>query len=157
MRKSLWIMLAVLFVAIGAPSAQADAIGLGDIPGGTVILGSGGKLTDGATLSGGMSPTGTITFVLYDPSNSVVDTETVPVNGDGTYSTLVGYGPTVAGTYFWSASYSGDSNNGGLQVSGTESVISTVPEPSTVALMLLGVGILFVMRKRISQGLPQAT
>ncbi len=33
-------------------------------PGGTVVLGSGDKLTDTATLSGGYNPTGTITFVL---------------------------------------------------------------------------------------------
>jgi hypothetical protein len=31
------------------------------------------------------------------------------------------------------------------------------PEPSSVALMLLGVGLVFVMRKRIGQGLPQAS
>jgi hypothetical protein len=30
------------------------------------------------------------------------------------------------------------------------------PEPSSVALMLLGVGLVFVMRKRIGQRLPQA-
>jgi hypothetical protein len=34
---------------------------------------------------------------------------------------------------------------------------SSVPEPSSVALMLLGVGLVFVMRKRIGQGLPQAS
>ena len=31
------------------------------------------------------------------------------------------------------------------------------PEPSSVALVLLGVGLLFVMRKRIGQRLPQAS
>ena len=31
------------------------------------------------------------------------------------------------------------------------------PEPSSVALMLLGVGLVFVMRKRIGQHLPQAS
>jgi PEP-CTERM motif len=30
-----------------------------------------------------------------------------------------------------------------------------VPEPSTVGLLLAGIGLLFVMRKRIGQGLPQ--
>jgi len=33
----------------------------------------------------------------------------------------------------------------------------TAPEPSSYALMLLGVGLVFVMRKRIGQGLPQAS
>src|SRR5262249_55474418 len=35
-------------------------------------------LKDRATLTGGYSPTGTITFTLYGPSNTVVDTETTP-------------------------------------------------------------------------------
>jgi hypothetical protein len=34
---------------------------------------------------------------------------------------------------------------------------TTMPEPSSVALMLLGVGLVFVMRKRIGQGLPRAS
>src|SRR5205085_2625633 len=49
-------------------------------PGGTVVLGSGAKLTDSAVLSGGFNETGTITFTLYSPSNTLVDTETVPVS-----------------------------------------------------------------------------
>jgi hypothetical protein len=73
------------------------------------------KLTDSAMLSQGNSPTGTITFTLYSPGNNVVDTETVTVNGNGTYSTPTGYTlPTtggVTGTYQWDATYSGDANN----------------------------------------------
>jgi hypothetical protein len=34
---------------------------------------------------------------------------------------------------------------------------TTMPEPSSVALMLVGVGLVFVMRKRMGQGLPQAS
>ena len=34
--------------------------------------------------------------------------------------------------------------------------VTPAPEPSSVALMLLGVGLVFVMRKRIGQRLPQA-
>ena len=33
----------------------------------------------------------------------------------------------------------------------------TTPEPSSLALILLGLGALLVMRKRIGQGLPQAS
>lgn len=84
----------------------------GDIPGGTVIVGSGIDLTDSATLSGGDNPTGTITFTLYGPDGTtVVDTETVDVNGNGTYYTPNGYLATATGTYQWVASYSGDANN----------------------------------------------
>jgi HYDIN/CFA65/VesB-like, Ig-like domain len=74
----------------------------------------GTKLMDTATLSGGSSPTGTITFTL-SPFSCIgappVDTETVTVNGSGTYTTPVGYTPTQAHTYYWTASYSGDTNN----------------------------------------------
>src|SRR5205085_1396088 len=68
---------------------------------GRVMLGSGTKLTDSAALSGGSYETVTITFKLYDPSNNLVDTETVMVHGNGTYTTPTGYLPTAAGTYQW--------------------------------------------------------
>ena len=80
-------------------------------PGGTVVIGSGAKLTDSATLSGGYFPLGTITFTLYNPNNIVVDTETATVNGNGTYNAPSGYLPTSPGTYQWVARYSGDVNN----------------------------------------------
>jgi fibronectin-binding autotransporter adhesin len=111
-----------------AESEQAQSVGLVDVTvnilpppqysptittttGGTVAIGSGINLTDSATLSNGYNETGTITFTLTDPSGVTVDTETVLVNGDGTYSTPTGYLPTDAGTYQWVASYSGDTNN----------------------------------------------
>ena len=75
---------------------------------------SAATLTDTATLSGGYNPTGTITFTLHNPNGAVVDTETVDVDGNGSYTTPVGYVlPTgaVTGTYQWDATYSGDANN----------------------------------------------
>jgi hypothetical protein len=80
-------------------------------PAGTVIIGSGARLIDSATLSGGFHPTGTITFTLTGPTGALVDTETVTVNGNGTYSTPTGYLPTSTGTFQWVAAYSGDANN----------------------------------------------
>ncbi len=72
-------------------------------------------LKDTAVLSGGDNPTGTITFTLIAPNGTAVDTETVSVNGNGTYTTPTGYTlPTnaaVIGLYQWDARYSGDSNN----------------------------------------------
>jgi uncharacterized repeat protein (TIGR01451 family) len=69
-------------------------------------------LTDSAVLSGGFFETGTITFVLTGPGGfSFTHTDTV--NGNGTYTaadTLPTTGQ-VAGTYTWSAHYSGDGNN----------------------------------------------
>jgi hypothetical protein len=72
---------------------------------------------DTATLSGGYNLTGTIGFKLYGPSatadcsGTAVDDETVTVNGNGSYTTAAGFTPTQAGTYWWTASYSGDTNN----------------------------------------------
>jgi uncharacterized repeat protein (TIGR01451 family) len=77
-------------------------------------------VTDTATISGGYNPTGTLTFNLYGPasghsppdcSGTPVDTETVNVTGDGSYPTPAGATPAQAGTYWWTASYSGDANN----------------------------------------------
>jgi len=68
-------------------------------------------------------------FVIYD-------------NTDGTFDT----GPT------WAFSGSGTAPYGSGGV-----CFTSVPEPSSVALMLLGVGAVFVMRKRRGQGLPQAS
>ncbi|HVE92674.1 MAG TPA: hypothetical protein VNE62_10325, partial [Actinomycetota bacterium] len=70
---------------------------------------------DVATVSGGVSPTGTVEFDLYGPDNDdcsggSVFTSTVPLAADGT-ATSGPFTPTVAGTYRWRAGYSGDANN----------------------------------------------
>ena len=85
----------------------------------------GGSISDTATLSGGSSPTGSITFTLYAPkangdvdpfcSTFVATLGPVPVNGNRDYGsgpfTPSGTAPQTAGTYQWVASYSGDANN----------------------------------------------
>src|SRR5262249_52702467 len=111
-------------------------------PGSTVTVGTGDRLTDSATLSGGFNPTGTITFTLFAPnSNTGVDTETVTVNGNGTYTTPNGFLPTGTGTYEWVASYSGDANNNPVAspkgdepeiVIPTGPAITTIPGPTVV-------------------------
>ena len=76
----------------------------------------GAAVHDTATLSGGLNPTGTITFNLYGPSDTPdcsgnpVFTSTVNVNGNGDYGSG-NFTPTTAGSYYWTASYSGDVNN----------------------------------------------
>jgi hypothetical protein len=75
---------------------------------------------DDFTLSGGFTPTGSITFNLYSPSDATCSgtpayTQTVPVNDNGTYSTS-NTGPSAfvasaQGTWRWASSYSGDGNN----------------------------------------------
>src|SRR5205814_893670 len=84
-----------------------------------IVNDSGFKLTDSVVLAGANNPTGTITFTLIGPNGNVVDVEIVDVNGNGTYTTPVGYMPTIAGTYQWQASYSGDTNNNNVNVSTT--------------------------------------
>jgi hypothetical protein len=85
----------------------------------TVVLGSGNPLTDSALLSGGYNPTGTITFALYQPSDtsysSAVYTKSITASEDGSYggATLVSYMPLVSGTYEWLVTYTDtvDGNN----------------------------------------------
>jgi hypothetical protein len=72
---------------------------------------------DNFTLSGGFNPTGSITFNLYDPSDATCAgtpalTQTVNVNGNGTYSTTnTTFIASTEGTWRWKSSYSGDGNN----------------------------------------------
>jgi protocatechuate 3,4-dioxygenase beta subunit len=102
---------------------------------------------DTATLSGGNNPTGTITFTL-SLNGTVVDTETVTVNGDGTYSTPNGFSiprtGSVTGTYQWDATYSGDANNLAVSdngnaneqvvVSPASPAIATTPDSTAITL-----------------------
>jgi hypothetical protein len=73
-----------------------------------VTLGSGQNVTDNATLTGGYTPTGTITYSLYNDSSctNMVFASTQPV---GTPS--AGFTPTSPGNYSWIIVYNGDSNN----------------------------------------------
>src|SRR5438128_2279379 len=75
---------------------------------------------DEAKLSGlfGAHPTGTISWKLYSNKSCeasegglVASDGPVSVSGDGEYATPQGASPTQAGTYYWVAAYSGDSNN----------------------------------------------
>ncbi|HEY5317793.1 MAG TPA: hypothetical protein VIJ20_07425 [Solirubrobacteraceae bacterium] len=75
---------------------------------------AGGTISDSATLSGGRTPTGTITFNLYAASDTTcsnsLSTGTATVNGNGTY-TSPAVTESTAGSYQWVASYGGDANN----------------------------------------------
>ncbi len=77
-----------------------------------------------------------------------MDTESVAVNGNGTYATPTGFRlpttGTVTGTYQWHASYSGDGSNNPVSennaaneqviVSAASPTISTTANPTTVNL-----------------------
>ena len=72
-----------------------------------------------AGLSGGASPTGTITFKVFGPQPSAPMTcssggstvGTASPSGNGTYNPSAGITPSSAGDYWWYASYGGDSGN----------------------------------------------
>ncbi|ASN51130.1 hypothetical protein [Sinomonas sp. R1AF57] len=73
---------------------------------------------DNFTLSGGFgTPGGSITFNLYAPTDATCSgtpalTQTVPVSGNGTYSTTNStFHAATAGTWRWASTYSGDANN----------------------------------------------
>ncbi len=75
----------------------------------------GASIHDTATLAGGSSATGTITFKAYgltdtNCSKPAAFTTSKSVNGDGSYVSS-GFAPTKAGSYRWRAIYSGDANN----------------------------------------------
>ena len=75
----------------------------------------GGAVHDTAHLSGGATPTGTITFRLYgagnrDCSGNPVFTSTVKVSGNGDYDSE-SFVPKKAGVYQWVAGYGGDDHN----------------------------------------------
>jgi hypothetical protein len=95
----------------------------------------GGAIHDTAVLSGGSSPTGTITFNLYSASDTtcstVLSTTTVPVNGAGTYDSPA-VTPADAGAYQWVASYSGDAANNSVS-----NACNDPAEQSSVALTIV--------------------
>ncbi|WP_264295118.1 vWA domain-containing protein [Microbispora sitophila] len=75
---------------------------------------AGGNVSDTATLSGGFHPTGTVTFQLFGPGDTgcatPIATRTGTVSGSGTAASgTVTVG--AAGTYRWTATYSGDDGN----------------------------------------------
>jgi hypothetical protein len=103
----------------------------------------GDKVGDQATISGGSSPSGTITFYLFAPgvtpnatnSNNVYS-DTVTIAGAGTYTTASGtnpggYASASVGTYQWVAQYSGDGTNSAAPSSfGDEPVTVTKATPT---------------------------
>ena len=88
----------------------------------------GSSIADQATVTGGDSPTGTVTFNLYSNSNGTgllfTDANVALVSG---VATSTGYTATATGTDYWVVTYNGDSNN--------NSVSSTAnAEPVTVTV-----------------------
>jgi hypothetical protein len=68
----------------------------------------GGQISDSATLAGGATPSGEITFQLFGPGDvpcaTPLTSSTATVAGDGTYQSAP-FTPAAAGTYRWIAAY----------------------------------------------------
>jgi hypothetical protein len=94
-------------------------------------------ISDSATLSGGVSPTGSLTFKAFGPNDATCAgtaayTKTVTVAGNGSYGSE-NFTPATAGTYRWTIAYSGDANNGA-----TTSACNALNETSTVSQAITG-------------------
>ena len=103
------------YLVCGQPAVVKASPTLTTHASGPVTLGA--AIHDTATLSGGHTPTGTITFHVFSTASchtalSTFVTAGVSVTGTGKY-TSASATPTVAGTYYWRVSYSGDANNAG--------------------------------------------
>jgi fimbrial isopeptide formation D2 family protein len=107
----------------------------------------GGQIHDTATLAGGFSPTGSITFRLYGPNDATcvtapIFTSVVTVNGNGDYVSDA-FTTAAAGTYRWVATYGGDANNAvaaGSCNDANENVAVTTPNLDVVKLVATGAG-----------------
>jgi molybdenum ABC transporter molybdate-binding protein len=99
---------------------------------------AGGEISDAATLSGGLSPSGSITFRLYGPGDTAcatpVASTAATVTGDGTYESAP-FTASTAGTYTWVASYGGDAGNSPVSdTCGAPGESVTVGAPAAVSL-----------------------
>ncbi len=107
----------------------------------------GTSLNDTAHVSGGSSPTGTVTFDLYGPTDSTCSgvalyIKTVALSGSDA-ATTDGPASALTGTYHWTATYNGDSNNNTASSScASEAVtvtkaspgIATTPNPASATV-----------------------
>ncbi len=183
MRKSLWIILAVLVVAIGAPNALADTITSGTLAftlaGGVGIAPTAGSFTydnttnqftsftvvwDGLTfdLSFGATQTNFLALIGAIPSPQTWTAACIPSTVHPTIPCdgLLDFG-LFAGTLVLGSAVQPLVPTQNLAVGGgtftVTQVVTTTPEPGAVSLLLMGIGLVSVMRKRIARGRQQVT
>ena len=123
----------------GAPNEESDVLAaqpaITTLAQPTAMVGQ--PITDIATLTGAVNPTGTITFSLFGPNDATcagppVFTSVIPVNGNGQY-TSAAFTPTQPGAYYWIAAYSGDANNAPVSgACGDPNEITQVFGPPTI-------------------------
>lgn len=95
---------------------------------------AGGVVSDTATVTGGFHPTGTVTFKLFAPGDTscatAIATRTDTLSGSGTAASG---GVTIgaAGTYRWTATYSGDANNNAVTSPCSDEQVVVTPQKLT--------------------------
>jgi hypothetical protein len=72
---------------------------------------AGGSVHDVATVAGGASPTGTVTFRLFTNNTCTAQVFTSTNTLVGGTATSGSFAPASPGTYYWAAAYNGDANN----------------------------------------------
>jgi len=130
-----------------AATTLATSLSGGESSGTAISVPAGTAVTDSATLSGAVASgaTGTVTYSVYS------DSACTKLVGDGTAQSITTPGAlpaagavtlTTPGTYYWTASYSGDSGNlASSSGCGTETVsVSPVATPTRLATTLTGGG-----------------
>jgi hypothetical protein len=93
----------------------------------------GAAIHDEATVTGGFSPTGEVTFSVYGPTDSgcstPLETDTVPLQGG--HATSADFLAPQAGEFRWTVEYAGDANNEAAVLScGVANQASTVGKAS---------------------------
>jgi hypothetical protein len=157
MRKAMWMTLALLLGAIVAPCARADGVTFTcmatefvpcsvaaptapdvTFPSPTLVITWDSQTFD-LTLPSGWLATNSFSwfasndlFIISDLSLGLSPPVEFPINTNS---------PDV------------NDENGKLTFTGAT---ASTPEPGTITLMLVGIGLVCVMRKGISRGLPQA-
>jgi hypothetical protein len=144
------VIAAVVCMLLGAtPAGATDG---GAIPGFSTDASPsttvGLAVFDHVNLLGGISPTGTITFKLYGPGDLACQTpvfaSTVAAAASGSDDSST-FMTSVAGTYNWVATYSGDGNNNPVQSacgSASQAVIVSPATPVVTATASVSGGVI---------------
>ena len=104
----------------------------------TVSTGSivvGGAISDSATVSGGYSPSGTVTFNLYNNPNGTGTPLFTDANQplSGGVATSTSYTTTATGTDYWVATYNGNGNNVSVSSGAAAEPVTVGPATPTIS------------------------
>ena len=166
MRKSLWIVLAVIVVAVSAPNAYSDSFTYSYTDNSFTLHYSFTTAAIPAVTMETTVPASDLTASSVTSgcviSSVVLDANESAFSGSasgGTNATFTGC--ALLGIFGNDEFALADYSTPGTYVSPNDSSVTLVvtsagsvaaPEPSSVALMLLGVGLVFVLQKRNSRG-----